>query len=668
VSGAARPRRLAFPLLRREWGIVRRGVLGCTVLTALGVAALFLTFDAENRYRTLSDPTMLRTVMLPAGLGVGALCAWLSFVQEMRSGTWDGWLMLPASRTRLLAAKLGVGLCGPIAALLVPSLLLWLGLHAIGDVGGPIIHLHELLLRSTFTLAAIVAVVTYLATAWAASMAREGHVAFAAALLFPLAAVSYFFGSDLGSYGPTPAQEGLAALALAAAMVSLLAVYVVRAGRAPRAIESTLRALLISPVAVVVLLLVAIEVLLVLSRLIAEPREAYIATDWRDDDPSIGVDGTIAPQRPNRSLSTYSMPNEDFLERSPTRRLRTPFSSSDPLQTFVDDDRHVLRAFDKETGREVGCVGPDGLRPDGACRPFDGPPRAKHLAESVVVLTPSSVHAMYPSGRVIELGRGAVHGAVSIRLEDGPDAVAVAIDADVMIVRVKESDDVAAPSALKVEAHGAEAAEQADDETGEKSPAGDAAIEATIACRGLVGPGQRLDDIAVTPSFVGAHVSSHAPEATVDAGHLVVCRDGAVTQRVPFEDEVVRPPPQLGQGDYLAMAMGPAIDRAYTTFRPSRSLIAAPPRVRLIGSVATSVACSLALVLALWWRRRVVAWWVLPGMILGPPYVLSCLLLLWRRPRWASVVGGWPAEGEGEGQKCRRSLDLRPSQRPRGPW
>lgn len=165
-------------------------------------------------------------------------------------------------------------------------------------------------------------------------------------------------------------------------------------------------------------------------------------------------------------------------------------------------------------------------------------------------------------------------------------------------------------------------------------------LEATIVCHDLVRPGQRLDDLAVETGFVGAHLSSRPPNAFHDAGDMVVCRDGRVTQRVAYEEAWPPGAPRFWRGDFVAMAVGPAVDRLQDALRNPDIRMSDAPWFRPVASLASSVVCSLALALALWWRRRVVAWWVFPGMILGPPYVLSCLVLLWRRPRWASVVGG----------------------------
>jgi hypothetical protein len=55
-----------------------------------------------------------------------------------------------------------------------------------------------------------------------------------------------------------------------------------------------------------------------------------------------------------------------------------------------------------------------------------------------------------------------------------------------------------------------------------------------------------------------------------------------------------------------------------------------------------AVAATLALGGGLWLRRRTRAragWWLLPGVLLGPTYVLACALVLWHKPRWTTLVG-----------------------------
>src|SRR5689334_10273461 len=102
--------RRRFPLLAREWGVVRGVTRGAAALVALGVAFLFVACRGEDRYRLLAEPVMLRSVVLPGALLAGGLVAWTSVVRELRAGTWDGWLLVPRSRSVLAAAKISTAL------------------------------------------------------------------------------------------------------------------------------------------------------------------------------------------------------------------------------------------------------------------------------------------------------------------------------------------------------------------------------------------------------------------------------------------------------------------------------------------------------------------------------------------------------------------------------
>lgn len=594
-----------FPLLVREIGILRRVLVGGAALVTLGLAFLFVFFRAGERYRLLAGGEMLRGLMLPAGLILGGLAGFLAFVREMREGTWDGWLLLPRSRATLALAKAGVGLAGLFAALFAPTTLLWLVLRLSDRVGGPVIGLDELLLRTSLTEGALVAMTAYLATATSALLAREGHVAFAAPLVVPLfATVRLYVGS--GGFHALPEPHVKIGLVVGAALMLMVVVLAIaRTGREVSATDTSLRALLLMPTTLVLAVVVSL-----VSFEVATRSEADRATPGGPPERrlAIGSDGTFGRHRDEVAMHGLR-PLDQLDERRPSR-LRNPVHQGWHLRLFGDDHRHVLSAYDPGNGRALGCIGPGGLAAGATCDAFDGAASVISAEHGMaVILTPTSLHQLDERGAVRRLrSGGAIRGAVYMSR-----GVAVAMDDDLLLVRATYPE--------------------------RKEGAGGPMLAVEVACRGIARAGQHLDGVALvdTPPrpFVAARL---ADDVDADRTELVVCRAGEVSDRV-FVDRPAPTPPgarDLGRGDAGALAVGPVLD-ALLADRDRSSPRAWP--LRRVAPWIVALGSTLLVGALFWARRRVVPWWVLPGLALGPAYVLAAVLITWRRPRWAGLVG-----------------------------
>lgn len=599
-----------FPLLAREFGVVRRTLLAATVLFTLAVLFVYVTFDPANRYRILAEPVMLRSLLLPGALLVGGLCAWLSFVAEMRSGTWDGWLLLPRSRIALIGAKVAVAIVGSVVALLVPVVVLWGLMRWFGNLGGPLIEWDELLFRSAFTQAALVAVTTYLASANAAVLARDGHVAFFAPLLLPLIATWRFFVGDMSLRGIPSWALCIVWLVVDASMLALVLTTVARHGRRVSATQTSLRALLVTPAAGVGCMIVGLLGFDVGVRLTRPPPVERDSETYERMD--VGGDGTISTE--NEELGMYSLRTSEAWEERAGDRLRTPVQNLESLQMFRERGRNLLSAFDDDTGADLGCIGATGLAPCSEAVPFDSMPSVLWLFDGAAIVTTTRVHALSQKGEVTLLWEG---DSVQSAVEMG-EVLTLVGDGDLLVVRPDEENSVSLET----------------------------------ACRGIVGSDQTLVSAVIVDHPVMLDASEDAPaprpfaaaRATFvgDASReeLIVCRDGEVRERVVVEAPTFSYGERgFGRGDAQAMVVGPAADALMLPLRSEEELEGGwPMRTWGAGIAALGFTVLGGIIFAV--RRKAFPWWVLPGLLLGPSYVVAGLMLLWRKARWSGLVGG----------------------------
>lgn len=626
-----------FPLLVRELGIVRRTLSATVALLTFALLALYTTFDPANRYRILADPPMLRSLLLPGALLVGAVVAWQAFVGEMRSGTWDGWLLLPRSRSALVLSKVGVGLAGITLALLAPVAVLWAVMRLAGGLGGPLVGASELLFQSSLSQALVVAWSTYLAAANAALLAREGQVGFLAPLLLPLVATARFFVGQEGFHRLSPGVVSLGWLVASGIMLALLVVSLLRAGRASSGLESGLRAALLTPAAGLAVLVVGLIGYESKARVFPMEQGAPQATSApRPPRPYLREDGVLRTDADDGdAASMYSLRGED----SDGFRLHTPVFAGLALQLFHHESRPLLRAYDSRTGESKGCVGASGLAPCSEAQSFDSPPRVRMLGfeEGGALLTKEAVYLLRPDGQV-ELLLQAVAVADSVSMSEG---IAIVAGGDLYLLGGEDDAHSPAPD------EGAEAEEGA-------APVPPSVPSLTLRCRGLAPAGTRVERLIVVDHppvfspdgdappprpFSGAEVVSATDGSH---GELVVCHDGEVSGRVPLAEEEGQPPyaARFGRGDAQALFVGPLVDAGVHALARGGSDEGPrwPSRRTATWMVALVVtALGAALVAA---RRKAFPWWVLPGLLLGPGYVLACVVLLVRRPRWAGLVGG----------------------------
>lgn len=629
-------RRYRFPLLVREVGIARRTLGAATALLSFALLALYATFDPANRYRILADPPMLRSLLLPAALLIGGFSAWQSFVGEMRSGTWDGWLLLPRSRGALVLSKVGVGLIGVTLALLGPVATLWAVMRLAGGLGGPLVGAADLLLRSSFSQALVVAWSTYLATANAALLARDGQIGFLAPLLLPLVATARYFVGQEGFHGISPRAVSLGWLGASIVMLALLVVSLLRVGRASSGLEAGLRAALLTPAAGLCVLVVGLIAYESKARLFpAERGEVQLAPEPSAPQPYLREDGVIRPDEDDGdAASMYSLHNSEVEEGA---RLHTPVFANMQLQLFHHESRPVLRAYDVGTGDAIGCVGTTGLRPCDEATRFDSRPRSFFIGseEGEALLTEQAVYFLRPDGQLELLLQGRpVTDAVSMS-----EGVAIVAGGDLYVLRGED-------------AQGDSGSEEGADERGAETalPPGPALA---LRCRGLAPPGMRVERLIVVDHppvlttdgdappprpFSGAQVVDTADSSR---GELVVCHDGEVSARVATT-EPPRPtfPGRFGRGDAQALFVGPLVDAGVDALSKNHYDNAPPWRSRRSATLLVALAVTALGAALVGARRKAFPWWVLPGILLGPGYVLACVVLVLRRPRWAGLVGG----------------------------
>ena len=622
-------RRYRFPLLVREVGIARRTLGAATALLSVALLALYATFDPANRYRLLADPPMARSLLLPAALLIGGLCAWQSFVSEMRSGTWDGWLLLPRSRGALVMSKVGVGLASITLALLGPVATLWLVMRLAGGLGGPLVGPVDLLVRSSFSQALVVAWSTYLAVANAALLARDGQIAFLAPLLLPLVATARFFVGQDGFNGLSPRVVTLGWLAASILMLALLIVSLLRSGRPSSGLEAGLRAMLLTPAAGLAVLVVGLIGYESKGRIFPERRESREEAEPRAAKPYLRQDGVIRSDAAERrtAASMYSLRSET----GDSSRLHVPLLANRRMQIFQHESLPLLRAFDVASGESIGCVGTNGLRACEEATNFDSEPSAYFLGagDGGALLTERAVYLLRPDGQV------------ELLLEGGPVTDAVSMSDGIAII--------AGGDLYQLQGRGAQhrAGEQAASAEAPQRPA------LALRCRALAPPGKRVAQLVIVNHPAVLTNDSNAPPprpfsgaVVVDAAdasraELVVCHDGEVSERVPtLETQPRASVGRFGRGDAQSLFVGPLVDigvHALSTDRTDEAL-SWPARRAATLSVAlivTALGCALVGL-----RRKTFPWWVLPGVVFGPGYVLACVLLLIRRPRWAGLVSG----------------------------
>lgn len=644
-------------LAAREWGLLRRSAVFGLLLMALSVGFLFVACRPPDRYRLLADPYLLRMVMLPGAALLGLLFSFRSFGHEMWTGTWDGLLLLPCSRRRILAVKLAVGLGALAAAITVPVVALRAVLDLLPATGGPILTTAELLRCSLLGRALLLGLLSYLAGALAALLARGERGAFLAPLAAPVVGL---LALQPGDRGTISLRLWLLSLVAVLWLVSLAA-EVARSGR-PSAGLLAVRALLPMPAVLVVLLFTGLVGLDVVSSRRERPAgpggPAPIAH-------GIDASGHIAHRRGSRWMLSMYRPKRMDREEAPTERRWTPAFSGRKIQLFVGEGSATFMAYDVSSGWFLGCLGKDGLRPAG-CEPFDSRPRV----QDDFLLTTSGVYLLdEQTGQVRELHRGPVQGYTNPDVGEG-NGLAVQSGSDLLVwgdptweeESLPASEDEPgedSPSAGAATAEedspsaGVATREEDSPRAGEKGSGGGApggsepSTRPRITCRGAAEAGD-IDGIAVRDTFVAL--------STVHAGSgretLVVCRDGAVSERwtLPPDGEPLERRPSRGL-QITAVLLGPLVSEgaialgvsgegsedgapearpdAFTRRRSTTWLVALGSVLFLAGLLRfgrLSARLSAALVAGA------------GALLFGPAYVVGYLLMRWRR-RWSGPLG-----------------------------
>ncbi len=620
-------------LLLREWGIVRRVVRIASVVITLGIVFLFVACAPDARYRMLAEPVMMRSLVLPAALATGAAIGWMAIVREMREGTWESWLLLPRSRGVLVAAKVTVGLASTLLTLAAPIAGLALTLRLWGSIGGPSVSLGDLLFRSALTQGVLIGVVTYLATANAALMARFGHVGFFAPLLLPVLATSRFFVGVEGFHSVPDSWLELGLVATAALLLLTFVVGVRGFGRPPGASDLSLRALVVVPSTTLVILFGCLVLSEISERFHEEPSRRTLRDAGSPSvDERLGIDtsGHIVALRGKRRepLSMYQMKPFEKIEEPRESRVWTPSFTGQSMQGFRDRERNVFLVFENGSGKALGCLGASGLAFGGEpCVPFDGAPVTVAGSSGQIVLTSRGAAELDDRGHVTPVLHGVVHGAVMMGTIDGSDQVAVAIGDGLSLLSWGPDESESA-----VDDDGS-APESAGDERDSRPP-----LRVASHCDGIVHDDAFIDKLAVNHDFVGIELSfASAPLST----ELVVCRGGVVVERSRFDEPQVVDDPEARpiRRGFLAFALGPLGAEIVDHF----SLASVRSRVVSVVGAAGATLSLMLIALGVQRRRgrkeRLPLSWMLPGLVLGPGYAFACALVLWRRPRWSTWVG-----------------------------
>lgn len=615
-------------LVAREWGLLKRPALGGLLLLTLGVAFLFVMCRVPDRYRLLDEPNLLRIVMLPGPALLGLLLSYVSFAQEMRAGTWDGLLLLPCSRRLVLFAKVAVGLAALLLATAIPMVALRATLAALPATGGPVLTTAELLRHSLLGRALALGLVAYLSGANAAFLARAHRGAF----LLPAGAAVVGL---LALHDESPSLDPICTtgilLLVALLWLGLLAAAMAHHGRAPAGRFLAARALLAMPVALVVLHLVG---LLAHGLYLEAPEQAAEDDGEEALQDGISTAGHIVRARDHRVfLAMYSAKKLEEVDPPGDRYWRPDFSGS-KLQLFLRKDAPTFLAYDVSTGRFLGCVGRDGLRPSG-CEPFDSAPRVlRSTSEGAFFFTSSAAFVFEEETRSVqEIHRGPIRAFTTLSVGEG-DGLALQSGADLHLW----GDE---PDTTGVESPEDESEEPDEPEPSRPSPPAQGPAGKETVCPGAAALGD-ITGVAARDSFVA--VSTVDPASGQET--LVVCRDGAVSERKTLALEVLPDAPDDdGRERLRAAVLGPLLSEGasllgvtWNRWHTPRPFTATRPTTYLVALAGALVVTAL---LGLRRRRAPVSGLLLVAAcasLLGPAYLAAYLILLWRRS-WSGALG-----------------------------
>ncbi len=598
-------------LVRREWAQSARWTLAVTALTFAGYAFLFALCRPPDRYRLLCDPPLLRRVALTAPALLGAALAYRGFAAEVRQGTWDGLMLLPIARSKVVLAKVLFALSAVAALSIAPMYALWALLSTLSATGGPLLTARELLSESLISRAFVTGAAAFVGGASASLLLREAKRLYWAAGVAP---VLLFVSHHGERSGDLPSRQALwLCAALAVLGLSHVAREVRETGARASALLLSLRAAVVSPLPWLVLLFMATTAADVQLRHETPGIE-------RDDTPRWGVsdDGHIRMLRHDESSLAYAQLSARGASNDPLPRYWQPGAYGERLQFFADKRSSVLLAFDQTSGRAEGCAGRDGFRAS-RCAAFDSELTFVPNFQKPFALTARGVHAVDEDRRTVHtLYRGAVDRVgylgsdeATIALQSGDDLVFIGRAAPPDPPSDETEDAADAPVAQDVEARGA-------------------GLVATVACRGA-GAFGAIEELSVSDDFIALEVGRIARRERT----IVVCRDGAIAER----RTLARPPRRASEPTvrdrWLALALGPAALYASSprhtvdadgepTMAPRR-----PTRATWIAATITALLSSLALALH---RRRTSAGALsaaLLGFATGPAYALALLWTLW---------------------------------------
>lgn len=626
-------------LIGREWLSLRRLALSGLALMTVAIGFLFVACRPPDRYRLLADPNLLRTALLPGGALLALLFSFRSFGYEMWSGTWDGLLLLPCSRRHILAAKLGVGLTSLAAALTIPVVALRAILSVLPAQGGPVLATSELLRHSPLGRALLLGALAYLSGALAALLWRERRGAFLAPLAAPLIGLLALL--DHGGTTPEIRLRMALVTLVSALWLPLLAAEMARSGRTSSPWLRATRALAGVPVALLALSIAAFVALdLWYARRDAQHEEARPPRFTEGIDAS----GHIV-RRPGswRPISMYNWNRMAAEARSADRRW-VPDYVGRRLQLFLQKDAPVFLAYDLASGYFRGCVGRDGLRPDG-CAPFDGRPRV----QDDFLLTPSGVFLFEErTGSILSLHDGPVSGYTNPEVGES-NGLAVQSGADLLVWGEPEpaqgdpradASDGAPDSESPDEGSGGEGTPD-DAKEPARTPADPTSPRAM--CRGAAEAGD-VDGVAVRDAFIAL---STVDRSTGEEA-LVVCRDGRVSERKTLPPSAPLAEPELPPRQMLlAVLVGPLISEgtaaiglslgAFEEDGPRFEREAFSSARPIAWLVSLSGALVLAAILALRRgapRSRIALAAAACALLFGPAYLLGYALLSWQR-RWS---------------------------------
>ncbi|MFO0548685.1 MAG: hypothetical protein U0271_09870 [Polyangiaceae bacterium] len=400
-------------LVSREVRAVRVASLAGLALSTLVVLAALATTAPADRYAALRHGSLSIGMHGAAGV-LGLALGWLSVEDERRTGTWQGYLLLPVDRRLLVGVKFAVSALAIALAVGVPSFVLVCGLFLPRATGGPI-DPRFFAMPLTVSLTGFIA----LGAAWVASLSVESRL-FGLRFLPILSAALVGLALTALAHANLAVLFGLAGLALLAFVwLAWLRARALRGASPPSA--KWLVALVLTPLMLMVLLVGYDVAHSRLSRYFASASPAVEPFFVEFDPHGELLTGNVAAlaRRQDRAIVLSPLDRRTFEGDSPT------FTTLE-RRAFYDVKARTFAFYDSKTGEPQGCLGASGLeRP---CKPLPGELLdVLSLSPGAALIVTTEVVWSYSDDMAapLEVLSGDLHGAHVLLRQDAAFAVEV---------------------------------------------------------------------------------------------------------------------------------------------------------------------------------------------------------------------------------------------------